>query len=280
MVDRARLENERTNVPRVRIPLSPPFSPIYARGGRIVGLVRRFAKPLGKQFPREFESLPPRQSPPTGNYLSGDCFYNDSDDQSVAYHEAHIPMHRPQITLTLAMSLDGYIARSDGSFDWITGDGAHHVDTPQRWDFAAFLADVDIVVMGRNSYAQGFHAEYADKQVVVLTTTPQPAHDHVVFCHPAHVMAHVQEQATHGRAKVYVFGGGRVVAHFIDHDAIDDYYVGIVPVILGEGIALFGHQTRTVHLALHQTYVDDGVVVLHYRRRARHELDERRDENA
>lgn len=37
-----------------------------ARGGRIVGLVRRFAKPLRKQFLREFESLPPRQSPPTG----------------------------------------------------------------------------------------------------------------------------------------------------------------------------------------------------------------------
>ncbi len=74
MVDRARLENERTNVPRVRIPLSPPFSPIYARGGRIVGLVRRFAKPLGKQFPREFESLPPRQFPPIGIRLSGDCF--------------------------------------------------------------------------------------------------------------------------------------------------------------------------------------------------------------
>lgn len=42
-----------------------------ARGGRIVGLVRRFAKPLGKQFPREFESLPPRQSPPTGNTCWG-----------------------------------------------------------------------------------------------------------------------------------------------------------------------------------------------------------------
>ena len=48
-----------------------------ARGGRIVGLVRRFAKPLGKQFPREFESLPPRQSPSTGNSCRGFCFYNE-----------------------------------------------------------------------------------------------------------------------------------------------------------------------------------------------------------
>lgn len=54
-----------------------------ARGGRIVGLVRRFAKPLGKQFPREFESLPPRQLPPTGIHLSGDCFYNGHTLQGV-----------------------------------------------------------------------------------------------------------------------------------------------------------------------------------------------------
>lgn len=176
-------------------------------------------------------------------------------------------MKTPHITMTLAMSLDGYIARRDGSFDWIVGDNAHLADTPQRWDFAAFLAGVDIVVMGRNSYAQGFHQEYADKQVVVLTSTPQPAHDHVVFVAPAQVVAYLHEQASQGRANVYLFGGSRVIAHFVDADAIDDYYVGIVPVILGDGIPLFGQQTTTAQLTLHQTFVDDGIVVLHYRRR-------------
>ncbi|MFZ9857797.1 MAG: dihydrofolate reductase family protein [Roseiflexaceae bacterium] len=176
-------------------------------------------------------------------------------------------MTTPHITMTLAMSIDGYIARRDGSYDWIVGDGAHHADTPQRWDFAAFLAKVDIVVMGRNSYEQGFHAEYADKQVVVMTTTVQPAHDNVVFVEPAQVLAYVHEQARQGRPYVYLFGGSRVIAHFVDADAIDDYYVGIVPLILGDGIPLFGQQTRIAHLTLYQTYVDDGVVVLHYRRR-------------
>ncbi|MFN5058868.1 MAG: dihydrofolate reductase family protein [Chloroflexota bacterium] len=176
-------------------------------------------------------------------------------------------MTTPRITMTLAMSLDGYIARRDGSFDWIMGDGAHRADTPQRWDFAAFLAAIDIVVMGRNSYVQGFHAEYADKQVVVLTTTAQLTHDHVVFVEPAQVLAYLQEQAMHGRPNVYLFGGSRVIAHFVNADAIDDYYVGIVPVILGDGIPLFGQQTIMAQLTLQQTYVDDGVVVLHYRRR-------------
>jgi dihydrofolate reductase len=178
-------------------------------------------------------------------------------------------MTTPHITMTLAMSLDGYIARRDGSFDWIVGDGAHLADTPQHWDFAAFLATVDIVVMGRNSYAQGFHAEYPDKQVVVLTTIPHPAHDHVVFVAPAQVLTYLQDQALQGRPNVYLFGGSRVIAHFVDVDAIDDYYVGIVPVILGDGIPLFGQHTTTAQLTLHQTFVDDGIVVLHYRRRER-----------
>ena len=176
-------------------------------------------------------------------------------------------MTLPHITMTLAMSLDGYIARRDGSFDWIAGDGAHHADTPQRWDIAAFFAGVDIVVMGRNSYAQGFHREHADKQVVVLTTQPQPAHDHVVFMAPAQVLAYLHAQAGQGYPNVYLFGGSRVIAHFIDADAIDDYYVGIVPVLLGDGIPLFHKRAASVRLTLHQTSVDDGVVVLHYRRR-------------
>lgn len=177
-------------------------------------------------------------------------------------------MRRPHITMTLAMSLDGYIARRDGSFDWIAGDGAHLADTPQHWEFAPFLAGIDIVVMGRNSYAQGFHQEYADKQVVVMTTRPQPAHD-VVCIEPAQVLAYLQDQASQGRPNVYLFGGSQVIAHFVDADAIDDYYVGIVPVILGDGLRLFAQQTQTSLLTLHQTYVDDGIVVLHYRRRGR-----------
>jgi dihydrofolate reductase len=181
------------------------------------------------------------------------------------------PMAIPHITMTLAMSLDGYIARRDGSFDWIVGDGAHRADTPHRWDFAAFLAGVDIVVMGRNSYVQGFHHEYAEKQVLVLTTTPQPAHDHVVFVTPAQVLAYLHAQALQGRPNVYLFGGSRVIAHFVDADAIDDYYVGIVPVILGAGIPLFGQHVTTTQLTLHQTFVDDGIVVLHYRRRETHD---------
>jgi len=178
-------------------------------------------------------------------------------------------MDKPHITMTLAMSLDGYIARHDGSFDWIVGDGDHLADTPHRWDFATFLAGIDIVVMGRNSYAQGFHQEYANKQVVVMTTRPQPAHDHVVFVTPAQIVAYLHAQAVQGRPTVYLFGGSRVIAHFVDADAIDDYYVGIVPVILGDGLRLFAQQTQTSLLTLHQTYVDDGIVVLHYRRRGR-----------
>jgi hypothetical protein len=44
-----------------------------------------------------------------------------------------------------------------------------------------------------------------------------------------------------------------------------------VPVILGAGIPLFGQHVTTAQLTLHQTFVDDGIVVLHYRRRETHD---------
>jgi dihydrofolate reductase len=87
--------------------------------------------------------------------------------------------------------------------------------------------------------------------------------------HPDQVLAWLAAATVQGRRRVYLFGGSRVIAHFIDLDAIDDYYVGIVPVILGDGIRLFDQPTARAHLVLQQTYVDDGVVVVHYRRRRR-----------
>lgn len=54
-----------------------------------------------------------------------------------------------KIILNLAISLDGYIADTDGGFDWIVGQGDTSIDTENRWDYTKFLEDIDIVVMGK-----------------------------------------------------------------------------------------------------------------------------------
>lgn len=54
-----------------------------------------------------------------------------------------------RLVMSLAMSLDGFIADEAGGYDWIKGDESHSLDTPNRWDYEAFLQGVDAVVMGR-----------------------------------------------------------------------------------------------------------------------------------
>lgn len=75
-----------------------------------------------------------------------------------------------KIILNLAISLDGYIADENGGFDWIVGDGNNTLNTKNKWDYSEFLGDIDIVVMGKNCYDQGFHNDYKDKEVYIATS--------------------------------------------------------------------------------------------------------------
>ncbi|WP_162832926.1 dihydrofolate reductase family protein [Streptococcus phocae] len=57
-----------------------------------------------------------------------------------------------KLVLNIAMSLDGFIAREDGSYDWIRGHGTAAYDTTLQFDNQAFLDSCDTVVMGRKAF--------------------------------------------------------------------------------------------------------------------------------
>ena len=75
-----------------------------------------------------------------------------------------------KIILNLAVSLDGYIADEGGGYDWIVGDGNPTLNTDERWDYGNFLGDIQVVVMGKNCYDQGFHQDFAGKEVYIATS--------------------------------------------------------------------------------------------------------------
>lgn len=75
-----------------------------------------------------------------------------------------------KIILNLAMSLDGYIAKKNGDYDWIKGQGDNSLNTKDKWSYEEFLNDVDVVLMGRDCYDCGFHKDFAGKKVFVATS--------------------------------------------------------------------------------------------------------------
>ncbi len=144
----------------------------------------------------------------------------------------------------VATSLDGFIAREDGSLDWLD---AANAELPEGADsgFAEFLAGVDTLVMGRASFdtVRGFDEwPYDGLRVIVLTHRPLDLPEDF----PAEVESSSEEPialltrlAAEGATCVYV-DGGRTVQAFLAADAIDEITITTIPVLLGAGRPLFG----------------------------------------
>lgn len=150
----------------------------------------------------------------------------------------------------IAISLDGYIARPDGSIDWLTERGEHAGDT----GYDEFMASIDTVVLGRNTYQQvlGFDAwPYDGKQVEVLSTSLDPDADERIIVHRT-LDALVETLNDRGARRVYA-DGGRVIQTFLRAGLLDELTITTAPVILGTGIPLFGPLDADVALTHNAT---------------------------
>lgn len=163
------------------------------------------------------------------------------------------------------MSLDGYIADENGDYDWIVGDGNHNLDTENKWDYRKFLQNIDIVVMGKNCYNQEFYKDFSDKTVLVATSKIMEDNDCITFI-KGDICAYVLDEKAKDGKDIFLFGGGVLCDAFIKSDYIDEYIIGIIPVILGKGIPLFLGNNPKIKLQLKEQYMEEGIVVLHYTR--------------
>jgi dihydrofolate reductase len=147
----------------------------------------------------------------------------------------------------IATSLDGFIAREDGSLDWLPpGGGEDH-------GYAALMASVDAVVMGRNTYEAVLTFDtwpYPGMPVVVLSTRPltQPpppgAMVDVMAGTPHDIVARLAQR---GMKHLYI-DGGITVQRFLDAGLIQRFTITRIPVLLGRGIPLFGPIARDIRL--------------------------------
>lgn len=136
----------------------------------------------------------------------------------------------------LAVSLDMRIARPDGGVDWLEGV------PPEEFGFDAFLAGVDAILMGRDSYeaARGFGDwPYGARPTVVLTNRPLPDAPPGAVARSGDVAPVLAELDAAGHARVWVFGGGRVIGAVAAAGRLDVLDLAVAPVVLGGGIPLF-----------------------------------------
>ncbi len=155
----------------------------------------------------------------------------------------------------IAISLDGFIARKDGSLDWL--DKANLlVPAGEDCGYKAFMESIDALVMGRNTFEKvlsfGVPWPYMEKHVVVLSNRKLMIPEniqHVVSQSSGTPESIVANLATKNLRRLYI-DGGVTIQKFLTAGLIDDLTLTVVPVLIGEGIRLFSPLANDASLEL------------------------------
>lgn len=177
---------------------------------------------------------------------------------------------RARCSVFIAASLDGYIAREDGRIDWLERYNSL-LPAGEDCGYGAFMATVDALVMGRNTFEQVLafpQWPYGGKPVIVLSRNAPAipaALAATVSASSETPRALVERLSAQGLRRLYI-DGGLTIQGFLREDLIDELTVTVIPLLLGAGRPLFGTLPRETRLELlsSRSY-DCGFVQSRYR---------------
>src|SRR5688572_12112042 len=180
---------------------------------------------------------------------------------------------KSRVTIHMAASLDGFIARTDGRVGWLeTSDKFDCGDTVAPAFVEEFLKTSDCYVMGWRTYetaldfeARGLGWPYGDKPTFVLTSRGlRKARDTVAF-YSGELALLVDERLKPNFRSIWFVGGGEVAGECLRLGLADEVRYSIMPIVIGNGISFFDGLDKEValHLVEVKTYVS-GMVALRY----------------
>jgi dihydrofolate reductase len=167
---------------------------------------------------------------------------------------------RPTCCVFIATSLDGFIAKKDGAIDWLKTVEREGED----YGYAEFAASIDTLIVGRGTYdtVLGFDAwPWDGKNVVVATHRPTRPKKNELFASgdPATLL-----RAIPSAKRCYV-DGGKLIQQFLAAGLIDELTLSVLPILLGEGIPLFGASAERRFQLLSSSSFPSGLVQSKYR---------------
>jgi dihydrofolate reductase len=175
-----------------------------------------------------------------------------------------------KIVVYIAASADRFIARSDGSVEWL--------DDPRlkgNYGMDAFYKTIDTILWGRKTYdmaldfqkkgVAGSGFDTSVKNYVFTHSLAQSAAPTGVEFVNEPIKAFATRLREHKGKDIWMMGGAGIIASFLDQGEIDEFMIHVIPTFIGEGIPLIAPDRRTVPLELISCEkFDDGVVNLHY----------------
>lgn len=173
------------------------------------------------------------------------------------------PTQAAKVEYSVAMSLDGYIATTDGGVDWLHAA----MVKGESYGLDTFMKSIDGVLVGSGTYEKalsmgGFMGSSMPTWVFSKRKLRGPKGIHFTAETPRAIVSALPE---HGVRRAWLMGGGLLAASFLEQGLIDEVSVGVMPVVLGSGIPLFGplKAARFLRLVESKTY-KGGALGLRY----------------
>jgi dihydrofolate reductase len=169
-----------------------------------------------------------------------------------------MPNTDSRVTIHMAASLDGLIARKDGRVDWLeTSDEFADGETLDPAFVEAFLKTIDCYVMGSRTYetalsfeAKGLGWSYGDKPTFVLTSRGLPRTRDTIKFYSGDLVQFVNGQLRPRFRTIWFVGGGLVSGECLRLGLADEVRYSILPVLIGDGIPFFERLDRDIFLHL------------------------------
>ena len=164
-----------------------------------------------------------------------------------------------KIILYIASSLDGYIAKENGSVGWLPKIDSFFYDQ--------FYKTINSVILGNNTYQQVLtfgEYPYKDKKSYVFTRNKnQTNHDNVEFV--SNIDSFECDILPILNGNVWLVGGSQIISSFVNYDIVDEIILYVIPILLGKGIPLFANIQKEISLELIKTTNHNNLTELHYK---------------
>ncbi len=172
-----------------------------------------------------------------------------------------------KVSIFIAMSLDGYIAKPNDDLSFLKLVEKEGED----YGYDAFISQIDTVIIGRKTYDYvvreigASHYDNGQRDVYVITGTERPKMGRTTF-YTDDLTELVYRLKSEKGKNIYCDGGAEVINELLKHNLINEFVISVIPVLLGSGTRLFkeGVPEQTLEFITAKTF-DNGLVQLHYK---------------
>lgn len=169
-----------------------------------------------------------------------------------------------KVILYIAMTVDGFIATHDDDLTFLSAVEKEGED----YGYNEFIKTIDTVILGRRTYdkvmSMGVEFPHADKSTYIISRTPKADIGNTKF-YNGELKPLITKLKSEPGKNIFCDGGAHVVHELLRHNLIDEFYISIIPILLGSGISLFrdGRPPMNLKLVESKSFVK-GLVQMHY----------------